>query len=513
MQDLALAPDTRLTPELVELVARQGMRVTLDDQARSGVAHARRLVEQILDDDEPHYGINTGFGSLSKQRIDRDDLQALQRNLIRSHAAGAGQPLDRDIVRAMMLTLAASLARGRSGVRPEIIDRLLDLLNHDITPVVPESGSVGASGDLAPLAHLTLVLMGEGEAHADDQTIPGAEALRRAGTKPVTLEAKEGLALINGTHLMAGRFALIAQDLARVLDAAHLACAMSMDAARTSHAFLDPRVYTVRNQPGASRAAAALRALLEGSTIAASHTHDDPRVQDPYSFRAAPMVLGAVLDTAAPALARLDDELGAVTDNPLVFENDKGGTDIISAGCFHGMPVALPMDTLAPAVAHAAGIAERRMYHILSAFDPESRLRAFMSPTPGVMSGFMIVQYTAAAMCNELIGLAAPASVANLSTCAGMEDYNSFGPRAAAKLDRAVTLARSVVACELLTSAEGVGTHRPEKSGAKVEHAIRIIRERVDPLDQDRPPAPDIAAIETLIASGRFAEELGPIVQ
>ena len=513
MQDLTLAPDTRLTPELVELVARHRMRVTLDGRARAGVTHTRHLVEQVLDDEAPHYGINTGFGSLSKQRIERADLRSLQVNLIRSHAAGAGDPLPDDIVRAMMLTLAVSLARGRSGVRPAIIDQLLALLNHHVTPIVPESGSVGASGDLAPLAHLTLVLMGEGEARVNGDRLPGAEALRLAGVEPITLEAKEGLALINGTHLMAGRFALIARDLLRVLDAALLACAMSMDAARTSHAFLDPRVYTARNQPGASRVAASLRALLDGSTIVTSHARGDPRVQDPYSFRAAPLVLGAVLDTVDPALARLDDELGAVTDNPLVFGNDPGGADIISAGCFHGMPVALPMDTLAPAVAHIGGIAERRMYHILSAFDPESNLRAFMSPTPGVMSGFMIVQYTAAAMCNELIGLSTPASVANLSTCAGMEDYNSFGPRAAAKLDRAVALARSVVACELLASAEGVGAHRPHESGTKVEHAIRTIREVVDPLERDRPPAPDIAAIETLIGSGRFTDELGPIVE
>ena len=272
MQDLTLAPDTRLTPELVELVARHRMRVTLDGRARAGVTHTRHLVEQVLDDEAPHYGINTGFGSLSKQRIERADLRSLQVNLIRSHAAGAGDPLPDDIVRAMMLTLAVSLARGRSGVRPAIIDQLLALLNHHVTPIVPESGSVGASGDLAPLAHLTLVLMGEGEARVNGDRLPGAEALRLAGVEPITLEAKEGLALINGTHLMAGRFALIARDLLRVLDAALLACAMSMDAARTSHAFLDPRVYTARNQPGASRVAASvLRALLDGSTIVTSH--------------------------------------------------------------------------------------------------------------------------------------------------------------------------------------------------------------------------------------------------
>jgi len=513
MQDLLLTTRTELTPSLVERVARHSLRVALDDEARTRVAHARRLVERSLDDEAPHYGINTGFGSLSRERIGRADLRVLQRNLIRSHAAGIGAPLETEIVRAMMLILAASLARAHSGVRPELIDRILGLLNLGVTPIIPESGSVGASGDLAPLAHLAQVLMGEGEALVGGQRLPGAEALRTVGADPIELDAKEGLALINGTHLMAARFALAACDIGRVIDAALIACAMSMDAARTSHAFLDPRVYRVRNQPGASRTAGTLRALLDGSTIVTSHERGDPRVQDPYSFRAAPLVLGAAIDTIAPALARLDDELGAVTDNPLVFENDSGDPEILSAGCFHGMPVALPMDTIAPALAHIAGIAERRMYHILSAFDPESNLRAFMSPRPGVMSGFMIVQYSAAAVCNELIGLSSPASVANLSTCAGMEDYNSFGPRSAAKLARGVSLARSVIACELLTSAEGVEAHRPHGSGATVEHAIRIIRGSVSPLEQDRSPAPDIEAIESLIASGRFTEELGPIVQ
>ncbi|MEN1704404.1 MAG: histidine ammonia-lyase [Planctomycetota bacterium] len=501
-----ISSDARLDATLVEQVARSGTPLALDDAARERVARCRDLLDAALDDGLPHYGINTGFGSLARERIAPDDLEELQRNLVRSHAAGTGAPLPTDVVRATMTVLAFSLARARSGVRPEVIDRICLLLDRGVTPVVPESGSVGASGDLAPLAHIAQVLMGEGEAHSRRERLPGGEALRRAGVEPITLGPKEGLALLNGTHLMAGRFALIACDLRRVVRPALLACAMSIDAARASHGFLDPRVYEARNQPGPAEIAGDLRSMLQGSTIAESHRENDPRVQDPYSFRAAPLVIGAAHDTVMPCLARLDDELNAVTDNPLIFEANDGSPDIISAGCFHGMPIALPLDTLTIALTHIAGIAERRMYHILSAFDPESRQRAFMSPKPGVMSGFMVVQYAAAAMCNELIGVCTPASVANLSTCAGMEDYNSFGPRAAAKAARAVELLRSVVACELLTAAEGVEAHRPHRSGDRVERALSIIRGAVEPLSRDRSPSPDVESIERLITRGAFAD-------
>lgn len=505
-----LHPDRPLTPAQIEAVAR-GPRasVQLTDDARRAISDCRARLESVLDDGLPHYGINTGFGSLSRQKIEPGDLQQLQLNLIRSHAAGVGDPLPEDSVRAMMLVLAASLCRGYSGVRVEIVEQILALLNAGITPVVPESGSVGASGDLAPLAHAVLVMLGEGEAFVDAQRLPGAQALQNAGIEPISLVAKEGLALINGTHLMTGRFALIAQGLKRVLDAALIANAMSIDAARASHAYLDPRVYRVRNQPGATRVAASLRSALKGSTIVTSHASDDPRVQDPYSFRCSPLVLGAALDSFESCFARLENELGAVTDNPLIFDTGTDTPDIVSAGCFHGMPVALPLDTLAIGIAHLSGISERRVYHMLSVFDPQSQLTAFMSPKPGVMSGFMIVQYAAAAMCNELIGLATPASVVNLSTCANMEDYNSFGPRSAAKAARGVKLARSVIAAELLCAAEGIEAHRPHRSGKGVEQAITIIRAVVPPLTQDRSPSPDIGAIEELIEKDAFGPLLG----
>ncbi len=503
---ITLTHDAAPTPNQVEQVARHGARVELSESGADAITRCRSQLEKVLDDGLPHYGINTGFGSLSRKQIQPDELEQLQLNLIRSHAAGVGAPLPDDVVRAMMLVLAASLTRGFSGVRLEIVEQIITLLNAGITPVVPESGSVGASGDLAPLSHCALALIGEGEVFHHGQRRPTPDVFREFGIDPVTLVAKEGLALINGTHLMCGRFALIVQDLRRVINAAVIANAMSIDAARASHGYLDPRIYKARNQPGAVRVADTLREVLKGSSIVVSHAADDPRVQDPYSFRCAPLVLGAALDSFDSCFARLQDELGAVSDNPLIFDNGTEVPDVVSAGCFHGMSVALPLDTLAIGIAHLAGIAERRVYHILSVFDPESELNAFLSPKPGVMSGYMIVQYAAAAMCNELIGLANPSSVANLSTCANMEDYNSFGPRSAAKAARAVQLARSIVATELLVGAEGIEAHRPHMSGPAVEEGIKIIRGVVEPLTADRSPSPDIAAIEKLIADDAFAD-------
>ncbi len=498
-----LDPATPPTPAQIVEVARYGAAMGLSPAADAAVRACRAALDRALDDGRPHYGINTGFGSLASRRIDRSDLAALQRNLVRSHAAGVGRPLEAEVVRGMMAVLAASLARGRSGVRPELVAHLLSVLNAGIVPVVPESGSVGASGDLAPLAHVALVLIGEGEAFHEGERLPGAEALGRAGLRPIELSAKEGLALINGTHLMTARMALLSEDLRHVVKGALHACAMSIDGVRASHGFLDARVYEARNQPGPARVAAALRGLLAGGTIADSHRDADPRVQDPYSFRCAPLVLGAALDAIESCEQRLRDELGAVTDNPLVFDED-GRTDVVSAGCFHGMTVALPLDVLTIAVAHVAGISERRVYHMLGAFDPHAGLPAFLSPQAGLQSGLMIVQYAAAAMCNEIIGLANPASVANISTCAGMEDYNSFGPRSAAKAARAVELCRSVLAIELLCAAQAVETHRPNRTGDILEKTIVTIRDRVPALTEDRSPAPDIAALEDLIRSGHF---------
>jgi len=490
-----------LAPADVESVAREWRQVELAPEARARVQAARRVVESRLHDGQAHYGINTGFGSLSKQRIPDHQLKDLQRNLVRSHAAGVGEPLEPEIVRAMLLLLAASLARGRSGVRTELVDLLIAMLNAGVTPVVPSLGSVGASGDLAPLAHAALVLIGEGSALMQGATLPADEALRRAGLQPIELEAKEGLALINGTHLMAAQAALLVQDAERLLEAATIATAMSLDACRATDAFLDARVHTLRAHPAGQNIAERMRAALAGSEIIPSHRFDDARVQDPYSIRCAVYVLGAASELLEFVRTNTVRELGAVTDNPLVFDNG----DVISAGNFHGMPIALPLDTLALVAAHAAGISERRTYLMLSAMDPDYRLTPYLTREPGVQSGLMIAQYTAAACCNEIIGLCTPATVSNIPTSAGIEDYNSFGPRAAAKARRAIELARHVVAIELLCAAEAIEHHRPLKSGAGVERAHAAVRSVVPRLDADRPPAPDIAAIERLIREGAIA--------
>jgi histidine ammonia-lyase len=493
----------------VELVARADRKIEIGRGAIDRLTVSRRVVEGSLADGQAHYGINTGFGSLSRQRVADSELRELQLNLVRSHAAGVGAPLGRDVVRAMMVLLAASLCRGFSGVRPVVVERLLGMLNAGVTPVVPETGSVGASGDLAPLAHLALVLVGEGHASigargAARGELDGASALRSAGLEPLSLEAKEGLALINGTHLMAARAALLCADFDRLAGAAVVAAAMSIDACRGTDVFLDERVYRARNQPGPAAVAAQMRGLLAGSQIIPSHVEGDSRVQDPYSLRCTAPVVGAALDAAAYVRSAVEAELGAVTDNPLVFADEGAHGRIVSAGNFHGMPVALPLDVLAVALAHIAGISERRVFFLLAATEPESHLVPYLSPRPGLHSGLMIAQYTAAACCNEIAGLAFPASVVNIPTSAGIEDYNSFGPRAGAKAARALDLARHVIAVELICAAEGLERHRPLRSGQGVERAHEVVRAAVARYTADRPPGPDIERIAARIADGAF---------
>lgn len=509
-----------LTPAAVASVARQGAPVSLAPAALARINASHAAVAAALADGLPHYGINTGFGSLSKKRIAGDALRDVQRNLVRSHAAGVGEPLPEDVVRAMMLCLAASLSRGLSGVRPALVTALLDMLNKGVTPVVPSIGSVGASGDLAPLAHVALVLIGEGEAavnaergrseprprHSSSAPSPvmsGAAALAAAGLKPQVLEPKEGLALLNGTHLMAAQAALLCADWPPLLAASLAACAMSIDGCRATDAFLDDRVHVARAHPGSRTVAARLRDLLAGSQIITSHKENDSRVQDPYSLRCAPYVLGACADAMANLEAATARELAAVTDNPLIFAS-ANVADVISAGNFHGMPIALPLDAAAIPLSHIAGIAERRVYFMLAASEPEMELKAFLTPDPGLRSGLMIAQYAAAALVNEIAGLAAPASVINVPTCAGIEDYNSFGPRAAAKARRSLDLTTRVVAIELLCAAAAIDAHRPLRSGAGVERAHALVRSVVQPIGEDRPPAPDIEAISGLIQRGTF---------
>jgi histidine ammonia-lyase len=489
---------------LVE-VARAGRQVELGASARARLAASRRDLEQAIAGGEVLYGVNTGFGSLAQQRIEGDRLREIQKNLILSHAAGVGEPLPDDAVRAMLLVLIASLTRGLSGVRPTLVEHLVALLNAGVTPRVPSVGSVGASGDLAPLAHAALVLLGEGEATLDGVLLGGREALSRAGLEPLQLEAKEGLALINGTHLMASSAALTLEDLERVLCGALCAAAMSIDACRGTDAFLDERVHDARGQSGQAEVAARLRALMAGSQIIPSHLHNDRRVQDPYSLRCAPQVMGAALDALRFARRIVECELGAVTDNPLVFAKAEGhARQVVSAGNFHGMPLALALDTVVVAMTYLAGIAERRVYFLLAASDAENHLHPHLSPVPGLHSGLMIAQYVAAACCNELIGLSTPASVSNIPTSAGMEDYNSMGATSALKARRAVERLRQVVAIELLCAAEALEYQRPLRSGPGVEKAHELVRSVVSRRTADRPPAPDILALEQLIAAGAF---------
>ena len=496
-----------LTIEDLEAVARGGARVALAAGHARTLDAGRAAMLARASSGAPIYGVNTGFGSFANVRIDGTRLALMQRNLILSHAAGVGDPLPRDVVRAMMCALAASLARNHSGVRAATVESIAAHLNADITPVVPSRGSVGASGDLAPLAHAALALIGEGDVMHAGTRIAAAAAHAKAGVAPLALEAKEGLALINGTHLMCGAGALCVADSARLADAAIVAAAMAIDACRASDGPLDARIHEVRRQHGQSVVAARMRAMLEGSQVGPSHREGDPRVQDPYALRAAPQVMGAALDTLQWAHGTVERELAAVTDNPLVFAEPAGAgaaarADVVSGANFHGMPLAIALDALKIALCHIAGIAERRIYWALSGHDRHSNLPPHLAGDGGVESGLMIVQYSAAACCNELRTLAYPSSVGNIPTCAGIEDYNSMGATSALHALQSVSLARSVIAAELLVMAQGLERQRPLRSGAAVERAHAAVRRVAAPLSGDRPPSPDIAAIGCLIASG-----------
>ncbi|MDP7029715.1 MAG: histidine ammonia-lyase [Phycisphaerales bacterium] len=481
-------------------VAVGGRPVSLSDEAIAAVAAARALVDDAADGADPVYGINTGFGSLSRHRVQPEETAEIQRNLLRSHAAGVGEPLDAELVRGMQVLLLGSLCRGHSGVRPELVRMLAQLLNRDVVPIVPSRGSVGASGDLAPLAHAALVMIGEGEAMCGESgPMPGGEALEQAGLEPLTLAAKEGLALINGTHLMASTLAIACDDIDSVLAAAQDAAAMSIDASRASIGPMDERLHEARGQAGQIAVAEWIRQQLEGSEILADHAEDDPRVQDPYCLRCIPQVLGAAVESLMHVRSVVEAELSAVTDNPLIFPAEG---EILSGGNFHGMPLAIAADTAKIALCHIAGIAERRIFWLLSARDSENPVPAYLSPVPGLHSGLMIAQYTAAALCNELQTIAAPASVGNVPTSAGIEDYNSMGATAAGYLRIAVALTRQVVAIELLVAAEGIEHQRPLRSGVGVEQTHAAVRAVVPPLTGDRPPGPDIEAVAGLIQDG-----------
>ncbi|MFP5394263.1 MAG: histidine ammonia-lyase, partial [Gammaproteobacteria bacterium] len=457
-------------------------------------------VQAIVAQGDPAYGINTGFGILARTRIPDDKLDELQRNLILSHAVGTGALLADEVVRLILLTKIGSLARGYSGVRPLVVDSLVALYNAGIMPAIPAKGSVGASGDLAPLAHLTLALMGVGQVRVRGELQEAGAALQAAGIAPVVLRAKEGLALINGTQVSTA-LALHGLFMAeRLLEAGIVAGALSLDAARGSDAPFDARVHAVRGQPGQIAAAAIYRELVAGSAIRASHLVGDERVQDPYSLRCQPQVMGAVADLIGQARRTLHIEANAVTDNPLVFA-DAG--QVISGGNFHAEPVAFAADTLALAIAEIGGLAERRIALLIDA--SLSGLPPFLVREPGVNSGFMIAHVTAAALASENKSLAHPASVDSLPTSANQEDHVSMATFAARRLAEMAQNTAVIVGIELLAAAQGIDFHRPLKSSAHLEHVHARLRREVAFFDADRLFAPDIEAARALVASGELS--------
>jgi histidine ammonia-lyase len=474
--------------------------VTLTPTARDAMRRSRRVIEQILAEGRTVYGVNTGFGKLSDVTIPPDQLSSLQLNLVRSHACGIGAPLAESETRAIMLLRANVLAIGLSGARIEIADALLGMLNAGVHPIIPEKGSVGASGDLAPLAHLALVAIGEGEALYRGERLPGAEALRRAGLTALELQAKEGLALLNGTQAMAAVGALAIRRAQHLADVADLAGAMTLEALRDTPAAFDPRIHGARPHTGQSVSAARLRALLEGSEIRESHRFNDPRVQDAYSLRCMPQVHGAVRDALAHVRLIVEIETGSATDNPLVFADS---ADVISGGNFHGAPLAMGFDYAGIAITELASIAERRIERLVNP-DLNEGLPPFLTTHPGIASGFMIAQVAAVALLNESKILAHPASTDNLPTSGGKEDHVSMGMTAALKLRRMVENAELVIAIELMAAAEGLEYRAPLKPGHGVARAREIVRAVVPRLVSDRPLSPDIERLAEAIRQGAF---------
>ncbi|WP_372619815.1 histidine ammonia-lyase [Falsiroseomonas sp.] len=477
-----------------------GQPIALDPAWRADAQRSMDALARRLADGEALYGVNTGFGKLASTRIAPEQLAQLQLNLIRSHAAGTGAFLPAPVVRLILALKALSLARGASGVRPAVVEALLALLQHDVLPAIPAKGSVGASGDLAPLAHLSLVLIGEGEAFQQDRVLDGTQALALANVAPLSLGPKEGLALLNGTQVstalaLAGLFA--AQDL---LKTALVASALSLDAARGSDTPFDPRIHALRGQPGQIRCAAALRGLIAGSQIRDSHREGDTRVQDPYSLRCQPQVAGACLDLLDNAAEVLLREANAVTDNPLV--TDEG--EVLSGGNFHAEPVAFAADTIALAIAELGAISERRIALLT---DPalNSGLPAFLVADSGVNSGFMIAQVTSAALTAENRALAVPRSTDSLPTSANQEDHVSMATAAGLRLAEMATNLATILGIEILAACQGIEFHRPLRSSAPLEAAHAALRELVAPWDQDRAMAPDIEAAKRLVERGTFA--------
>jgi histidine ammonia-lyase len=489
-----------VTIEELEAVAARQMHVSLGPAVAAHLQASRRVIEEALAAGQVVYGVNTGFGRLASIHIPASDLAALQVNLIRSHACGVGPPLPEPEARAVMLLRANTLALGYSGVRRDLIDIIVAMLEHGIHPVIPEKGSVGASGDLAPLAHLALAMIGEGEVFYRGERMRASEAFRRTGLRALSLAAKEGVALLNGTQAMAGVGALAVFRAERLAGIADVAGAMSLEALRGTPVPFDERIQAVRPYPGQAGAAAHLRALLVESEIRQSHLRGDPRVQDAYSLRCMPQVHGAARGVFAHVRAILETESGSATDNPLVFAETG---DVLSGGNFHGAPLAFALDYAAIALTSLASMSERRIARLVHP-DLNDGLPPFLAPHPGLASGFMIPQVVAVALLNEMKILAHPASVDNLDTSGSQEDHLSMGMTAALKLRALVENAERIFAIELLTAAEGLEHRAPLRPGRGVEEARYAVRALAPPLTADRPLGPDIERLAAAIRKGDF---------
>jgi len=499
-----------LSLDEISQVAMDRRAVALDPGAAPRIRESRAVVDGLLARGETAYGVNTGFGKLSDVRIEPGEVRALQRNLVRSHACGIGEPLPAAEVRAMLLLRANVLAKGFSGVRLELVELLLALLNRGIHPVVPSRGSVGASGDLAPLAHLALGVIGEGQVLVQGRQIPAAMAMLQAGLKPLVLEAKEGLALLNGTQAITAVGGLALARALRVAELADLAGAMTLEALKGTPTPFDERIHAVRPHPGQMAVAAHLRALLEESEIRESHRENDPRVQDAYCLRCMPQVHGAVRDGLAHARVTLEIETGSATDNPVVFPPHSGASgpasiegEILSGGNFHGAPLALALDSAAIAMTTLMGIGERRVDRLVNP-DINEGLPPFLSRTPGVSSGLMIAHVVAAALLNESKVLAAPASTDSVPTSGGKEDHVSMGMTAALKFRQVVENAERLLAIELLCAAQGLDFRAPLKPARRVGEAFTAVRSIVTALEEDRVLSGDIEGLAGAVRGGKF---------
>ena len=490
-----------LTLQQIADVAAGREHVALAAEARERVERSRQVVEQIVAEGRTVYGVNTGFGKLSDVSIDQSDLRQLQLNLVRSHSCGLGDPLPEDEARAMLLLRANVLASGFSGARPLVIETLIAMLEKGVTPVIPEKGSVGASGDLAPLAHLALAAIGEGEAYFAGERLPSAIALARANVQSIKLEVKEGLALLNGTQAMGAVGGLALHRAERLVRLADVAGAMTLEALRGTPVAFDERIHVARPHAEQIAVAAHLRDLLSDSEIRKSHLDNDPRVQDAYSLRCMPQVHGAIRTALAHAREVVEIESGSATDNPLVFA-DTG--EVLSGGNFHGAPLALVFDYAAIALTDLVSITERRIDRLVNP-DTNEGLPPFLTAQPGISSGFMMLQVSAVALLNEAKVLAHPASVDNVPTDGGKEDHVSMGMTSATKLRSIVKLAEMATAIELMTAAQALDFRAPLAPGRGVKQAYNTVRRLVEPVTADRPMSKDIEEITNAIRRGDFA--------